>query len=352
MMPQTAFNRRSALLKDELRLRSLDSFLVTKDVNVSYLSGFSGHDAVMVVTPRKSFLIADSRYIEDARDSVKGLEVRLVRRSSYESIREIVSDYRLKRIGFESMDLPYEAANRLKRFVSGASLLPVKDLVEETRSVKDADEITSIKRSIRLTKKILEDVLALIRPGMSEESIAKKLEIAFLERGAKPGFELIVAADANSSKPHACPTAKKILKNSFVMIDVGCSFKEYNSDMTRMVLMGRVSERIRKIYEIVRAAQVKAIDMIAPGVEIAKIDAAARECIQDEGFGKYFGHALGHGVGMEVHEKPTVSGVSEGVLKSGMVFTVEPAIYIPKFGGIRLEDMVLVTDKGCEVLTI
>ena len=347
----TVFNKRLALLKNEMRKRKLDSFLVTKDVNVSYVSGFSGHDAVILVTAGKSFFAADSRYIEEARDSVKGFEIRQVKRSLYEIIKDISAKNKLKRLGFESMDLPYEVACRLKGFMAKGELVPVKGLAEDLRAVKDAGEIALIRRSIRLTKDVFDRIRPFVRTGVSEESVARKIEIAFLASGARPSFDPIVAVDANSSKPHAMPTARKISKNSFVMIDIGCVLKKYNSDMTRMIMIGKIKGRMKKIYEIVRTAQSMAIDAIRPGVRAAKIDAAARGYIQEKGFGRYFAHALGHGVGMEVHEKPAISGVSDCSLRPGMVFTVEPAIYIPKFGGIRVEDMVLVTDTGCEILS-
>ena len=351
MMARTVFSRRIALLKDELRKRSLDSFLVTKNINVSYLSGFAGHDASIIVTPGESFLITDSRYIEDVRDSIKGFEIRLAKRSLYEGIKEIAAEYSLKRAGFESMDVPYEVANRLKPLLAQCELVPVKDMIEGLRAVKDSGEIESIRKAIALTKDVLARIEPFIKPGVTEESLAKKIEIDFLLAGAKPGFDIIVAAGVNSSKPHAVPTTGKVSKDSIVMIDIGCALKSYNSDMTRIFVTGKMKPRIKKIYDIVRVAQKKAISAIWPGVRITDIDAAARGHIQRSGFGKYFGHALGHGVGLEVHENPTISALSEGVLKPGMVFTVEPAIYIPKFGGIRIEDMVLVTDKGCEILS-
>ena len=351
MTRTTIFNRRIALLKNELRKRKLDSFLIAKDVNVSYETAFPGHDAVVIVTSDRSYLIADSRYIEDARDSVKGFEIRLVKSSLYESIGDILRERKLARLGFESANLSYEVVTRLKEFTGKAVLVPVKGLIEELRAVKDPQEIELIRESIRLTKDVFDKILPFVEPGASEESLARKIEAAFLLRGAKAGFDPIVAVDENSSKPHAIPTNRKISKDSILMIDIGCTLNGYNSDMTRIIMMGKIKPRIKKIYNIVRTAQVMAIEAIKPGVKTARIDSIARQYIRSKGFGKYFGHALGHGVGMDVHEKPTISGISEGMLQPGMVFTVEPAIYIPKFGGVRIEDMVLVTDKGCEVLS-
>ena len=343
--------RRIALLKAELRKRKLDALLITKDVNVSYETLFQGHDAVAIVTEGRSYLIADSRYIEEARNSVKGFEILLVKSSLYEVIGDIVRERKLARLGFESTNLPYEVVIRLKEFTAKCSLVPVKGSVEELRAIKEPGEIKLIRESIRMTKDVLEETLTLMKPGASEESLARKIEVAFLLRGAKAGFDPIVAIDENASKPHAKATSRKISKNSVIMVDMGCSLNSYNSDMTRMIFVGNIKPRIKKIYDVVRTAKAMAIEAIRPGVKIAKIDSIARRYILDKGFGKYFGHALGHGVGMDVHEKPTVSGISEGILAPGMVFTVEPAIYIPKVGGVRIEDMVLVTDKGCEVLS-
>ena len=343
--------QRIALLKKELRKRKLDAVLITKDVNVSYETGFQGHDAVAIVTDGKSYLIADSRYIEEAKDSVNGFEIRLVKGSLYESIGDIIRERKLVRLGFESMNLPYEVVTRLKEFTAKCYLVPVKGLVEELRAIKDPREIELTRNSIRLAKDVFRETLAFMKPGATEQSLARKIEVAFLLRGAKAGFDPIVAVDANASKPHAKATSRKISKNSVIMVDMGCALNSYNSDMTRMIVVGNIKPRMKKIYDIVRTAKVMATEAIKPGVKIAKIDSIARQYIRDKGFGKYFGHALGHGVGLDVHENPTISSVSEGILKQGMIFTVEPAIYIPKFGGVRIEDMVLVTNKGCEILS-
>ena len=348
---QSVYSKRIALLKGELRKRKMDSLLVTKGVNVSYLSGFMGHDSAVIVTSGRSFFITDSRYIEEANASVKGFDIILTKHSLYEAICDVVTRSRLKRLGFESMDLPYEVFIRLKKLVGKVDLVPVKGAVENLRIVKDPAEVALIKKSIRLTKDVFEGMLPCIKSGMSEKELAARLEIAFLNKGARPSFDIIIAAGPNSSKPHAAPTARKVGRNSFIMADIGCVLRQYHSDMTRMVITGKASSRFRKIYNIVRTAQLIAIEAIRPGVQASRIDEIARGYIRDNGFGKNFGHALGHGVGMEVHELPTISGFSETRLVPGMVFTIEPAIYLPGFGGVRIEDMVLVTDKGCEVLS-
>lgn len=350
-MKCTIFAKRIALLKDELRKQRLDSLLITKDVNVSYMTGFTGHDGAAIVTSGRSFLFVDSRYIEEAEDCVKGFDIRLVKKSLYENIMEAVDESKSKNIGFESADLPYEVAGRLKGLIKKSSFVPVRGLVEELRSVKDAEEIRLIRKSLRLTKDVLARIMPSVKPGASEESIARKIEIDYIKNGAKSAFDPIVAVDADSSKPHAIPGKRKITRNSIVMIDMGGILKRYNSDITRIITTGSMKPRMKKIYDVVSTAQSKALEAIKPGARISEIDAIARRYIRSMGFGEYFGHALGHGVGLEVHEKPTVSGLNDGVLRPGMVFTVEPAVYIPKVGGIRIEDMVLVTDDGCEILS-
>jgi len=351
MKPSNVFGRRYALLKDELKKRDLDSFLVTKGASVSYLSGFRGHDAAILAARGRQYFIADSRYLEEAKDTVKGFEIVLSKRSMYETVHEIVREERPKRLGFESMDLPYEVARRLKTYAGKAAIMPVKDLVEDLRIIKDAGEVALIKNSMRLTERVFGRMLQYIRTGASEASLVAEITLDFIRSGGKIGFDPIVAVDSNSSKPHSTPGDRRIAKNSYLMIDMGCELSGYNSDLTRIVVRGKLRPEISRIYEIVRDAQAMAIAAIRPGAKIAKIDSIARSYIRNNGFGEYFGHALGHGVGLEVHEKPSISPLAEGSLRAGMVFTVEPAIYIPKVGGIRIEDMILVTENGCEVLS-
>jgi len=345
------YRRRLALLKDELKAKALDSILITNRTNVAYLSGFQGHDGVALVTLGEDFFITDSRYIEEARDALDGFCVKLVETSICDTVSEIISKKRLKRAGFEAMDLPYGVATRLHKAVKSAKLLPCKDIVEKLRAVKDAEEIVLIRNSIRVNKRVFESVIGKVKPGVSEISLARTIEAAFFDEGAKSAFEPIVASGKNASKPHAIPTDAAIRDNSFVMIDMGARLDGYCSDLTRMITLGRVTGKFKEIYNIVRTAQEAAIKAVRPGVMVREIDAAGRSHIASKGFGKYFGHSIGHGIGLDVHEKPTVSGMNDSVALPGMVFTIEPAIYIPKFGGVRIEDIVLVTDKGCEVLT-
>jgi len=345
------FAGRVRLFERAIGARSIDSFLVTSETNVSYLTGFSGKDSVALLTPKERYLITDSRYIEEAEEEARGFKVLLAEKSLYETIGAVLKNDRPKRLGFESMNLEFEAASRLRRFLGRTKPVPVKNLVEGLRSIKDSAEIAAIRDAARLTKKVFTAIAGYVKPGATEKRLSDRIEIEFIKRGGRAGFQPIVAYGKHASKPHARPENMVLHDNSFVMIDMGCSFRHYHADLTRMVILGKVKARFKKICAIVAEAQNKAIAAIRPGVKISEVDVAGRAHITAKGFGKYFGHSLGHGIGMEVHEEPTVSRYNNDALKAGMIFTVEPAIYIPGFGGVRIEDMVLVTDDGCEVLT-
>lgn len=345
------FKGRLKKLRDELKRRSIGSLLVTNESNVTYLSGFTGSDSVLFITPDSQFFLTDFRYTLEAKDSVKGFAIIEVTSSIYDTIGKIACKNSIKSIGFESMNLPYEVVKNLEGYVGRAKLIPLKNMIERLRAVKDREEIARINKSIQATKGVLKNIIKEVRPGLSERNLSCRIECEFINNGAKAGFQTIVACGKNSAKPHAYPTAERIAKNDVVMIDIGCRLNSYNSDMTRMVLIGKVKNKIKEIYSIVKTAQEKAFEKIKPGRKISEVDSAGRRYIIDKGYGKFFGHSIGHGIGLDVHEEPSISVRSSEILKPGMVFTIEPAIYLPRLGGVRLEDMVLVTNKGCEILT-
>jgi len=353
MKPLDFFKERAIRLRKLAENAGLDAFLVTSQTNVSYLSGFLGHDSLVLITRRRKYFITDSRYLEDARNTLHGFDIKLIKTSAYDALKELVDLDKIRRVGFEANDLSYGVAVQLKKKIraAGGDLLPTIKMVESLRAIKDEFEIAAIKRSIKLTKTVMRDVMESVRPGLTEESLARRIEKEFIDNGAKPGFDPIVASGANSSRPHARASSRKISKNSFIMIDIGCMLGSYNSDITRMAILGSAPKKFKTIYNIVHTAQQMALEQIRPGASISAVDFAARGYIHKKGFGKYFGHALGHGVGMAVHEDPSISRFNNAFLKEGMVITIEPAIYLPGFGGVRIEDMVLVTDKGYENLT-
>lgn len=345
------YRKRLKRLRDGFKDRSIESLLVTNESNVTYLSGFTGSDSLLFITPCSQFFLTDSRYVQEAKNSVNGFTIAEVSSSTYETIGSIARKNGIKRIGFESMNLPYEVVKNLKRYVGSSKLLPVKNVVERLRAVKDEEEITRINRAIQAAKNVLKKIIKDVAPGASERFLSGSVECAFIKIGARAAFQTIVACGKNSSKPHAHPTDDRIAKNDAVMIDIGCRLDSYNSDMTRMALIGKVKDKIKEIYAIVKIAEEKALEKIKPGRKISEVDSAGRQYIIDKGYGKFFGHSMGHGIGLDVHEEPNISGKNNDILKPGMVFTVEPAVYIPNLGGVRIEDMALVTNTGYEILT-
>jgi Xaa-Pro aminopeptidase len=345
------YTHRLSLLRRTLERESLDSILVTNETNVTYLTGFAGHDSMLLMAPRENFFLTDFRYVEEAGDSVKGFKIVRVKTSTYETICDLVRGAHARHIGFESMDLPVEVHSRLRRMLKGVRLAPLKNAIELLRQVKDRSEIAAVKRSAAFASSVLKKFLKTVRPGETEEELATRIKAALLREGSSSAFDPIVAVDANASRPHAVPGKTRVKGSCVLMVDLVARLSGYDSDMTRTTLFGRVRRKIRRIYDVVKRAQELALQAIRPGIEASRVDAAARNYIRSQGFEEYFGHALGHGVGMEVHEKPAIASHNHSPLEAGMIFTVEPAIYIPHLCGIRIEDMVLVTKRGCEVIT-
>ncbi len=330
---------------------AIDALLVTKPANVRYLSGFQGNEASLFLTKQR-FLITDFRYGLQARKEVKGFEIKLINGSFFELIGDLAKTFKTKRLGFEYKHLSYGEHEHIKKHLSGIDFIPTFDVVEKFRQIKDAYEIKLIKDSIGISNKAINHFKSILKPRSTENDLAAEME-HFIKSmsGERSSFEVMVASGTNSALPHARPSVRKVQSNDMVLLDLGANYKGYNSDLTRIFFLGKIKARNKKIYDIVKEAQRRSVRAIRPGADIAKVDGVARDFIRRNGFGKSFGHALGHGIGLEVHESPAISHKNHAILKPGMVFTVEPAIYLPNWGGIRIEDMVLVTRNGHEVLT-
>lgn len=337
---------------NSLEKEGIDALLVTKPANVRYLSGFSGGEASLCLSDKKKFLITDFRYELQAKQEVKGFEIKLVDGSFFDLVGNLAKTLKVKRLGFEYKYLTYGEHAQIKERLNTVELIPTFDIVERLRRIKDAHEIRLIKSSILILKEAVRYFKSTIKRGLTEKQLAADVEYFIkIAGGEKSSFDIIVASGPNSALPHARPSGRSIEPNDMVLLDLGVDYKGYNSDLTRLFFLGKINSKNKKIYDVVKEAQRRAIKEVRPEVEIAKVDAVARDFIRKEGFGKHFGHALGHGVGLEVHEAPAISNKNHTVLKPGMVFTIEPAIYLPDWGGIRIEDMVLVTRKGYEILT-
>jgi Xaa-Pro aminopeptidase len=340
-------------LRRELCAYKLDALLVTRGANVSYLSGFRG-EGQLLISSAKKVLIVDFRFKEQAEKEAGSFQIRA--RESFrpleEDVASLVKKMKLKRVGFEDTSLSYKGYRRLEKALKPVKFLPTANIVDYIRAVKSPEEIKVLRKAAALAVKSFSFARKIIKPGIREQEAAGEIQYFMRKSGAEDcSFDSIVASGKHASEPHALAGPKIIRNNEAVMVDLGCRVSGYNSDLTRMVFLGKIKARMKCVYEVVYQAQQLAIKAVRAGERISRIDRIARNYICDMGFGEFFGHALGHGIGKEVHEYPSLSPKNHDVLKEGMVFTVEPGIYIPGWGGVRIEDMVLVTDRGCEVLT-
>ena len=340
-------------LKNVLGRKKLDGILIKKDANIRYLCGLDAQgSAYLLISKKGNFIITDARFKEVVQKELPDFILILIDGSRYDAIKSIVKRVRIKRLGFESDWLNYTDYHLLKNRLKPIAFLPTKDIIENLRIIKDPDEINLINRSVLIARKAYLYAKDKIRPGLNGDRLAVLIDDKIRRAGAaRPAFQTIVAQNPYSSQPHALATKEPFKTRSAVVVDMGALYKGYNSDLTRLLFLGRISSKYRLIYDIIKTAQRLAIDKIRPGIKISEIDKAARQYIAKKGLKRHFLHSLGHGIGLEIHELPRISSKAKGVLFPGMVFTVEPGIYIPGWGGLRVEDMVLVREKGCEVLT-
>ena len=336
-----------------LKSHSLDALLVRKKENIFYLTGARGEDAILLVSDRGVFLISDSRYKEEHEKSAKNCKFQIAKHKSlYICVGEICIKKRLERVGFESGNFSYSEYADLKKHLKGRKPLPVKKIVESLRMIKDTEEIKLLRRACKDGCETMNYALGIIRPGLSERWIKNRIQGYVLEKGIEgTSFETIVASGKNASMPHARASEKNIKKGEGVLLDLGTINQGYNSDLTRTVFLGKIDRKYRRVYNIVRDAQKKAIEQLKSGIDVSYIDNISRQYISNKGLGRYFIHSLGHGIGLETHEGPGISRNSCNVLQKNMVITIEPGIYIPGWGGIRIEDVALVTKDSCDILT-
>jgi Xaa-Pro aminopeptidase len=337
-------------LKQKIVKKGLDGLVITKLPNIRYLSGFTGSEALLLLTRERDIFLTDFRYVEQAQRECKGLEIAERKRSPMKALGNLVKKLRLKVLGFEPEALSFAQYSELKGTVRKA--MPVKGMVEEMREVKEEEEINCLKVALRVAEEAFEKVLKDIRPGLTERQIANRLDFNIKEAGAEgTAFNTICVADERASQPHAAPSDTPVKTGGSLLIDWGARWRSYNSDLTRVVFLNRITPQAREIYKIVEKAQSLAIERIREGVTAREVDLAARNYIEKRGYGKNFGHGLGHGIGLEVHERPRLYKTNRRPLRAGMVITVEPGIYLPQRGGVRIEDIVLVKKRGCEVLS-
>ncbi len=339
-----------------LETHSLDAVLLTCEANRFYASGFhsSGTDGVAIVTRNRSYYFTDSRYTEAAARYVQGAEIRQTDREHPYSalINEVIEKEHITRMGYED---EYMTAADFRRFSEKlhCELVPATELLWTLRAVKDQAELECMIQAQRIAEKALADILGEIRPGVTEKEIAALLLYKMLHYGAEDkSFDPIVVSGANGSLPHGVPSEKPIQAGEFVTMDFGCKFGGYCSDMTRTVAVGHVTEEMETVYNTVLKAQLAGIAAAKAGVTGAAVDGAARRVIADAGYGPYFGHSFGHSVGVEIHENPNATPSNSKPLPAGVVISAEPGIYLPGKLGVRIEDVIVITEQGCQNITL
>lgn len=345
------FQSRINRLRDSFFSSNIDALIVENRYNVYYLSGFSGTNGCLLIGKTRNFLITDSRYTEQAKNQCKDYEVINQEKDIYNTLFKILKDTDINNLGFEGNYITLKRFSEYENKLTGINLVSVKGEIKKLREIKDQQEIKKIKKAARITDSAFSHILDYIKPGISEKEISIELEYFMKKLGASEvSFETIVASGIRSSMPHGTATSKKIEFGDTLTIDFGCIYDGYCSDMTRTVFVGQAQEKIKEIYKIVLEAQESAMQMLNPGVVCKDVDLRARNIIEKYGYGKNFGHGLGHSLGLEIHEEPYLSYNSEKVLKPGMVVTIEPGIYIEGVGGVRIEDLTLITENGFENL--
>ena len=339
-------------LQERLAALRLDALLLFDMKNIRYLTGFTGSVGICLIRPRDGgILLVDGRYLTQANEQVRGIEVGLVR-DPLSEVAERIRAEKAGTVGFESSAVTYEMYARLRKLLKGVSLKPFGNDIQTLRTVKDKAELVLMKQAINLSHQALQEVFPIIKPGIRERDIALELDFRMRKAGAEDiSFPTIVASGPRSALPHAEPGMRKIKPGDAVVIDYGAVVKGYHSDETCTIIIGHAGSKIGRLYAIVKEAHDRAIAFVRAGVSCRDVDGVAREVIAREGFGDFFSHGTGHGVGLDVHEAPRLSPTSGEILAEGTVVTIEPGIYLPGYGGVRIEDMVLVEKAGCRLLT-
>ncbi|HKW74999.1 MAG TPA: Xaa-Pro peptidase family protein [Terriglobales bacterium] len=351
------YTLRQRRLAEAIRNRKITCVLITHLPNIRYLCGFSGSSGTLLLAAGKRgyslTFFTDGRYTQQAADEVQGARVVIAGKPALMAAAERATKNRADVLGFEAERLPYASFQQLRAIVRGQlGLKPTSGLVEQLRITKDAEEIARIRAAVQLGSDLFPAAVSAIRPGVAETEVAAELELNARRAGADGmSFETIVAAGTRSALPHGRASRQAIPERGFIILDYGVILAGYCSDMTRTVHVGPVSPAHRRMYQAVHEAQIAGIQAVRPGVETGEVDRVGREILKSAGYDAYFTHSTGHGVGLEIHEQPRLAKGQKQKLEPGMVVTIEPGIYVPGDGGVRIEDMVLVTESGRQVLT-
>ncbi len=344
--------KRIQALQRLLKQDNLDCLLVTDLPQIRYLCGYTGTNGLLIVFQSDALFITDFRYAGQVKQQVKGTRIKVVSR---ELMSELDENKQLQtrnlRVGYLEQFLPVQNLNMIKAKLPNALLAPTLGMVESLAIKKDPGELKLLKKAAEITDTAFSRILQIIRPGVGENEVRAELEYQMMMLGAeKPGFETIIASGPRSALPHGVASNKKIKKGEFVTLDFGAVYEGYHADMTRTVVVGKANSRQKKIYNLVLKAQIAGTKKAKAGLKGSEVDKHVRDIITRAGYGKNFGHGLGHGLGLQIHEEPRLSPLSDSILEPNMVVTVEPGIYLDGWGGVRIEDDVIITRNGCKVI--
>jgi Xaa-Pro aminopeptidase len=340
-------------IQELLQKLSIGAVLISNGNNMRYISGFAGETGYLYISGKRHAVVTDFRYTIQAEMEAEGYEVITIGNGGYEeALNDVLRTDGITRLGFEAEDILYASYRKLRDKLDVEELLPIGNEITAMRRIKTPRELELIRQAEAIGDQVFTEILTFIKPGMSELEVAARIEYLLKLKGAQSlSFPAIVASGVNSSMPHAVPTKKKLEPGDFLTMDFGCVYEGYCSDMTRTIVIGKATEKQKEIYNTVLEAQLAALDFLKAGYKGREVDKVARDIIYGAGYEGCFGHGLGHSVGLHVHENPRLSMMEDDVIEAGMTETVEPGIYIKGFGGVRIEDLVAVTETGCENFT-
>lgn len=338
-------------IRQKLQENNCDVFITNNRVNRRYLTKFTGSAGLVWISATDNILITDFRYTEQAQQQSPDWQIIQQEPTLIETMQRLVDQHQVKRIAYESDHVTVDQLTQWQEKLP-VEFVPTKNWVLQLRMIKTEDEIAKIAKAASIADQALAELLPRIKPGMKEKELAFELEFTMRRLGAEGvSFDPIVGSGPQGALPHAVPGDREFQYGDFIVLDFGCVYEGYCSDMTRTLLMGQPTEKHLEIYNLVLEAQLKALAAVKPGVTGKQVDQIARDIIAGAGYGECFGHGLGHGVGLEIHEDPRLSQFGEDILVPGMIVTVEPGVYLPGWGGVRIEDLVVVTENGCRILT-
>lgn len=339
-------------IRNKMKEHDIDAILITSPYNRRYVTNFTGTAGAALITEDNALFITDFRYTKQATEQAKNFKVVEHKGLLEDEIKKQIKDLHIKRLGFEAEHITY-ANFKLYEEKFSTELVAVKELIESLRLIKTDEEIQILKKAAEIADNAFEHILTFIKPGVAEIDVANELEFFMRKQGAtSSSFDMIVASGWRSALPHGVASEKQIATGELVTLDFGALYNGYCSDITRTIAVGEISDELKTIYDIVLEAQIRGVAGIKPGITGKEADALTRDYITEKGYGQYFGHSTGHGIGLEVHEGPGLSVRSSTKLEKNMVVTVEPGIYIPEVGGCRIEDDIVITDTGNERLTL